>query len=299
MATQVHQTSLGAGASGIVEIKDAVKGLSALKKIRVSRYETGSAVFVADEGAYFIWVSNSTVEVDNTRVLVPSSYSKAKAPIGRWVIEGSASVKSAAQLGTDSLATQVGLKLTKETISDLAKARVAVRTSGDGARVTDNNQTFVWVSNCVLKENKTTVVLPNTYAKSDHPVGRWVLEGVSLETGRLPQEQKTPTIQATSLNNLILPIRTVTAAASPLSVLDTDGVLLVDTTGGGVDVSMPDPETIPVGRLFTLRKVDHSANVVNIVSQGSAQIDTLALVTITNIGGVSLISDGTNYFILP
>lgn len=305
MATQVQQTTTGAVASGITEVKTTVKDLTALKRIRVNKYTTGSAVFVSDEGAHFIWVSTSTVEVNNTQTLVPSSYSKAKAPIGRWVIEGDTSTNSAAQLDTDALSTLVSLMLNKDTIDDLVKARVYLRKSGDGAKVASTNETFVWVSDCVLKENKTTVVTPSSYAKANHPVGRWVLEGVSLRTGQIPQNKQpattttTTTTQVTSLNNLILPIRTVTSSASPLSILDTDGVLLVDTTSGNVDVSVPDPETIPVGRLFTIRKVDHSTNVVNIVSQGSALIDTLASITLNNIGGVSLISDGTNYFILP
>lgn len=302
MVTQVQKTATGAVASGITEIKTTVKDLTALKRIRVNKYTTGSAVFVSDEGAHFIWVSASTVEVNGTQTLVPSSYSKAKAPIGRWIIEGDTSTNSAAQLDTDDVATLVSLKLNKDTIDDLVKARVYLRKSGDGARVASTDETFVWVSDCVLKPNNTTVVVPNSYAKSDNPIGRWVVEGASLRTGEIPQNEQpttTTTTQVTSLNNLILPIRTVTFSASPLSVLDTDGVLLVDTTSGNVDVSVPDPATIPVGRLFTIRKVDHSTNVVNIGSQGSALIDTLASITLNNIGGCSLISDGTHYFILP
>ena len=89
------------------------------------------------------------------------------------------------------------------------------------------------------------------------------------------------------------------STASPLLVTDTDGIIQVDTTGGNVDVSLPDVATIPVGRCFTIRKVDLSQNVVNINAVGSALVELLTAIELKNIGGATLYSDGTNYHIKP
>lgn len=301
MSIQIQESSLGVFASGDLSKKKEVTTLTKLKSLRVNGLSTGDSVFVASEGSNYVWVSTSTLAIDDTRVLVPRSYASAKSPIGRWVIEGRPDVSSAT-LDTDEVSTLITLKMTKKSLLDLKKARVNSRVSGDGIRVSDLNQTFVWQQTSRLATNDTTVVLPNSYSKADFPVGRWVLEGVSLVTGAFPVEIETTTTQTpsiTSLNNLILPIRSVDSTASPLAILDTDGVVHIDATAGNVDVSLPDTATIPAGRFFTIRKVDHSSNVVNISATGGVLIDTLPSIELNNIGGCSLISDGTHYFILP
>lgn len=300
MVTVVEKTAQGASATGRTSVAKHVSSIEDLKKVRVSSYETGNAIFVADEGKNYIWVANSTFSVDNITVVLPNSYSNATAPIGRWIVEKTITVESSAQLNTDTVAKAANLVLTKKTVEDLKKARVATRKRDDGVRVADLDATFVWIPNSRLKVDDENVVLPNSYTKAISPVGRWIREGVSLRTGQIPSEvvqPQTPTV--TSLNNLIRPIRSVSYTGNPLLILDTDGVLLIDTTGGSVPVSLPDPATIPVGRFFTIRKVDHSTNVVIISALGSASVDTLPSITLNNIGGCSLISDGTNYFILP
>jgi hypothetical protein len=300
VVTVVEKTAQGASATGRTSVAKHVSSIEDLKKVRVSSYETGNAIFVADEGKNYIWVANSTFSVDNITVVLPNSYSNATAPIGRWIVEKTITVESSAQLNTDTVAKAANLVLTKKTVEDLKKARVATRKRDDGVRVADLDATFVWIPNSRLKVDDENVVLPNSYTKAISPVGRWIREGVSLRTGQIPSEvvqPQTPTV--TSLNNLIRPIRSVSYTGNPLLILDTDGVLLIDTTGGSVPVSLPDPATIPVGRFFTIRKVDHSTNVVIISALGSASVDTLPSITLNNIGGCSLISDGTNYFILP
>ena len=300
MVTVVEKTAQGASATGRTSVAKHVGSIEDLKKVRVSFYETGNAIFVADEGKNYIWVANSTFSVDNITVALPNSYSNATAPIGRWIVEKTITVESSAQLSTDEVAKATTLVLTKKTIEDLKKARVATRKSNDGVRVADLDATFVWIPTSRLKVDDENVVLPNSYTKATSPVGRWIREGVSLRTGQMPSEAvqpQTPTV--TSLNNLIRPIRSVSYTGNPLLILDTDGVLLIDTTAGSVPVSLPDPATIPTGRFFTIRKVDHSTNAVMISALGSASVDTLPSITLHNIGGCSLISDGTNYFILP
>tara|TARA_B100000282_G_scaffold288064_1_gene256304 strand:+ start:143 stop:1045 length:903 start_codon:yes stop_codon:yes gene_type:complete len=300
VVTVVERTAQGASATGKTSVAKQVGSIEDLKKMRVFSYSTGDAVFVSDQGKNYIWVANSTFSVDNLTVVLPNSYSNATAPIGRWIVEKTITVESSAQLNTDEVAKATTLVLTKKTIEDLKKARVAARKRNDGVRVADLDATFVWITNSRLKTDDTNVVLPNSYTKATAPVGRWIREGVSLRTGEIPSEvvqPQTPTV--TSLNNLIRPVRSVSYTGNPLIVLDTDGVLLVDTTGGNVPVSLPDPATIPTGRFFTIRKVDQSVNVVIISALGSASVDTLSSFNLNNIGGCSLISDGTNYFILP
>lgn len=300
MTTVVQETSGGEPfASGYSEVKSRVKTLTDLSKKRVSKFVTGDAVFVSGEGSNYIWVSDSKLEGDESRVIIPNSYRSIDSSVGRWIIEGTKEIESISILDTDSIAEVLNIKLSKKTISDLANARVSLRDSGDGAIVTSKNQIFVWTSSSTLPANGTTVILPNSYLKADHPVGRWLLEGVSLRTGQFPETQETQTSQITSLNNLVLPVRSLSFTDSPVSVLDTDGVLLLNTLAGNIDVTVPDPGTIPVGRIFTITKVDHSLNVVNISTVGDALLDTLASITLHNIGGVSLVSDGTNYFVLP
>lgn len=302
MATVVEKTTQGSFATGKTTVDTSVASLADLKKLRVSKYGTGDAVFITDDNRHYIWVATSTASVDNTTVILPNSYSKAKAPIGRWIIEKVASVSSSAQLDTDAVAELQTLALVKKTLDDLKKARVSARKSGDGIRVTDLDKVFVWVSTSKLKVDNKNVLLPNSYSKAKAPIGRWVAQGVSLRTGEIPSDSAqttTQTITTTALNNLILPLRIVTSTASPLLVTDTDGIIQVDTTGGNVDVSLPDVATIPVGRCFTIRKVDLSSNVVKIDAVGSALVELLTAIELKNIGGATLYSDGTNYHIKP
>ena len=299
MVTLVEKTATGAHATGVGAVKRNVPDIAALKKIRVSSYVTGDAVFVTGEGKNYIWVQTSTFAVDNLTVLIPDSYASASAPVGRWIVEKTITVESSAQLSSDELAKPSVVVLTKKDIQELKRSRVSSRVHGDGIRVTDLDVTFVWIPISRLKTDDTNVVLPNSYTKASSPIGRWIREGVSLRTGQIPSEvvqPQTPTV--TSLNNLIRPVRSVSYTGNPLDVLDTDGVLLIDTTGGSVPVSLPDPAAIPTGRFFTIRKVDHSTNAVTISAVGSL-VDTLPSIALNNIGGCSLISDGTNYFILP
>ncbi len=302
MATVVEKTAEGSFATGILTIKRKVSTLSDLKKIRVSSFITGDAVFVTEENKNYLWIGSSKAAVDDNTVFLPNSYDKAIAPIGRWIIEKTISVSSLAQIDTDQVATLQTLVLEKTTIEDLKKARVGGRKKGDGIRVTKLDKVFVWITNSTLKIDDTNVILPNSYRKAKAPVGRWVLEGVSLRTGEIPTDSAqttTETITTTALNNLILPLRIVDSTASPLLVTDTDGIIQVDTTGGNVDVSLPDVATIPVGRCFTIRKVDLSQNVVNINAVGSALVELLTAIELKNIGGATLYSDGTNYHIKP
>ena len=302
MATVVEKTAEGSFATGRTRVAASATSVSDLQKLRVSKYVTGDAIFITDDNRHYIWVATSTASIDSTTVILPNSYSKAKAPIGRWIIEKVASVSSSAQLDTDAVAERQTLALVKKTLDDLKKARVSARKNGDGIRVTDLDKVFVWVSTSRLAVDDTNVLLPNSYTKAKAPIGRWVLEGVSLRTGEIPAdsaETTTETITTTALNNLILPLRIVDATASPLLVTDTDGIIQVDTTGGNVDVSLPDVATIPVGRCFTIRKVDLSQNVVNINAVGSALVELLTAIELRNIGGATLYSDGTNYHIKP
>ena len=183
MVTVVERTSQGASATGSKTVKAEVRDLESLRKIKVFSYETGDSVFVADQGRYFIWVSNSTFTVDNSSVILPNSYTKAASPIGRWIVEKRIEVESSAQLSTDKIASHTGTVLTKKTIEDLKKARVSVRRIGDGVKVTDLDTVFVWIPTSRLETDTVNVVLPNSYTKATFPIGRWIREGLSHRTG--------------------------------------------------------------------------------------------------------------------
>ena len=162
MATVVEKTAEGSFATGILTIKRKVSTLSDLKKIRVSSFITGDAVFVTEENKNYLWIGSSKAAVDDNTVFLPNSYDKAIAPIGRWIIEKTISVSSLAQIDTDQVATLQTLVLEKTTIEDLKKARVGGRKKGDGIRVTKLDKVFVWITNSTLKIDDTNVILPNS-----------------------------------------------------------------------------------------------------------------------------------------
>jgi hypothetical protein len=87
---------------------------------------------------------------------------------------------------------------------------------------------------------------------------------------------------------------------SPYSLLVTDYQLLVDTTGGAVTVVLPTAQTV-AGREVRIKDWKNNAgtNSITIQTQGSQQIEFSAsdYVMSTNGDGVTLVSDGTDWFI--
>lgn len=89
-------------------------------------------------------------------------------------------------------------------------------------------------------------------------------------------------------------IRTVTTD----SLMGTsDGALLVDASGSGVTITLPDPSTV-VGRPFTVKKIDTSANIVGVVC-ASSQIERRGGWYLTTpYASATFKSDGVEYWMV-
>lgn len=76
------------------------------------------------------------------------------------------------------------------------------------------------------------------------------------------------------------PVRSADALATSATTLtDTDDVLLVDTTGGGVTVTLPEAKLYR-GRRFTIKKMV-AANTLTIDGAGAETIDGSATLAVT------------------
>lgn len=83
---------------------------------------------------------------------------------------------------------------------------------------------------------------------------------------------------------------------SSTSAGGSDGFFLVDTTGGNVTVTLPDPSTV-VGREFMVKRKDASGNTLT-VDTASGNIDGVSSKTIASQYDVlRLKSDGTDYWL--
>lgn len=83
-----------------------------------------------------------------------------------------------------------------------------------------------------------------------------------------------------TLNGTKTAIKTIVFTDSPYTVLATDNMILVDTTGGNITVSLPAKAT-SVGRELTIKHIA-AANTTTIDGSGAETIDgaaTLALTT--------------------
>ena len=95
-----------------------------------------------------------------------------------------------------------------------------------------------------------------------------------------------------------LTVTTSTSADTPYDLPLSTQVLIVDTTTGVVNVNMP-AASGSEGVIFYIKAKDNaSTNRVRIlVSSGLIDDDTFADIN-NDLAAVSLVSDGTNYFIL-
>lgn len=91
------------------------------------------------------------------------------------------------------------------------------------------------------------------------------------------------------------PQRVLTFADSPYVVLDSDRLLLVDCSGGPVEVDLPSALSRP-SKTFEIIKTDASANGVVLTPLGGALINGAATLTFTTRWQlVGVTSDGTDY----
>ena len=89
-------------------------------------------------------------------------------------------------------------------------------------------------------------------------------------------------------------IQTVTAASDTL--VDTDHTTLCDCTSNAITINLP---TAVAGLRYEIKKIDSSSNAVTIDGFGSETIDGgLTAVINTQYESVTIVSDGTNWFIV-
>lgn len=104
----------------------------------------------------------------------------------------------------------------------------------------------------------------------------------------------------TILNNLIdddIETHTwISKSVSSDTTLDNYNAALVDASGGAVTVTLPSPTT---DMQVAVKKTDSSSNTVTIATPGSETIDGDSSRTLdTQYVSRTIVSDGTNYFIL-
>jgi len=93
----------------------------------------------------------------------------------------------------------------------------------------------------------------------------------------------------------------VTAAlrieTSDYTVVNGDGIILVDADAGDVDITLP--SVALQNNYINIKKIDNSGNKVNILTPGSETIDGDTDVKITSqYESLQLVSDGSNWFVI-
>lgn len=82
----------------------------------------------------------------------------------------------------------------------------------------------------------------------------------------------------------------------------TDRVLLVDATSGALSAYLPNITTIPVGKIYTVKKVDASLNIVTVnpTTFPAQTIDGVGFYNLTSAARcMSFVPLGTNWYSLP
>jgi hypothetical protein len=93
-------------------------------------------------------------------------------------------------------------------------------------------------------------------------------------------------------------LSSIVFAASPYAAAE-ESVIIADATGGAIVVNLPTAVGIS-GRMYSVKKVDSSANAVDITPDGTEMIDGVnAAVSITlQYSAFQVISDGANWWVI-
>jgi len=107
--------------------------------------------------------------------------------------------------------------------------------------------------------------------------------------------------QLTATNNGVVmrvPFVAIDSADSPFTVQASDYIVLVDSAGGAVDISLPSAVTTANRRFIIKDKGSASSNAVT-VSASSGKIDGFGSVSIGNsFATLPVFSDGSNYWVI-
>ena len=91
-------------------------------------------------------------------------------------------------------------------------------------------------------------------------------------------------------------VRTV---SSNYTATSSDYVILVNAAGGDITISLPSASTV-TGKLYSIVKIDATGNTVTIDPSGSETISGSTTIPLSDQwGGVKIISDGSNWVIVP
>lgn len=95
--------------------------------------------------------------------------------------------------------------------------------------------------------------------------------------------------------NVSIPTRAITASGD---LTNLDAAAFVDASSGAVTVNLPGAATVP-GRVYYIKKIDASANLVTIDPNSTETIDgELTQRLAYQHAAVALVSDGTNWYIV-
>lgn len=135
-----------------------------------------------------------------------------------------------------------------------------------------------------------------TQTTAPSSVGQWIISlGIAKDSSTLiinPAAYATA-IKNTAAEGLYL---TVVSKTANYNISNADDVILADANSGAFTLTLPSPTS---GKFFTVKKIDSSANLVNISPFASETIDGLAgRSLIGQYDSVQLTSDGTNWFII-
>lgn len=94
-------------------------------------------------------------------------------------------------------------------------------------------------------------------------------------------------------------ISNITANTSSYNVTFDDYTILCDASSGSMDIILPAPTVSTSGKLFNIKKIDSTGNLVNVYVSGSSYIDYSVTQSLTSRGtNLAVQSSTTQYWIL-
>lgn len=89
-------------------------------------------------------------------------------------------------------------------------------------------------------------------------------------------------------------LRTETANYTAVA---SDCIIVVNAAGGNVQVTLPDANGLE-GKMYTVKRIDSSANTVTVIGTGGDTIDDQASQTLNQYDSMVVVSDDTEWWIL-
>jgi hypothetical protein len=94
-------------------------------------------------------------------------------------------------------------------------------------------------------------------------------------------------------------VTSITNADSPYLATSEDWLILCNTSGGSIIVTLPTPTTANSGKMYTIKKSESSHSVTINAGDGSVMIDDeMSYTDNINNGFEQVVSDGTQYWVI-